>query len=60
MHIKEFARNCSARLREVVETGTPLVLTRYRRDFVALVPADEWAEAKQALDEKRAREGVAA
>jgi len=32
------------------------MLTRYNRPYVAVVPAETWAEAKRALEEKRARE----
>lgn len=56
MNLMDFGNNFSAKLRAVVETGSPLLLTRYRRPYVAVVPADTWAEAEQALAEKRARE----
>jgi len=56
MNIIDFGNNFSAKLRAVVETRRPLLLTRYRKPYVAVVPADAWLEAEQALAEKRARE----
>ncbi|MGW9310709.1 type II toxin-antitoxin system prevent-host-death family antitoxin [Saccharomonospora azurea] len=56
MHLKEFARVWPSTLRAVVSGRSPLMLTKYNRPYVAVVPAETWAEAEQALEEKRARE----
>jgi PHD/YefM family antitoxin component YafN of YafNO toxin-antitoxin module len=56
MNIMDFTNNSSGKLRDVVKSRKPLLLTRYRRPYVAVVPADTWREAEQALAEKRARE----
>ncbi|TLW89243.1 hypothetical protein FFT09_22720 [Saccharomonospora piscinae] len=56
MHLKRFAQIWPRTLRAVVADRTPLMLTRYNRPYVAVVPADTWHEAEQALAEKRARE----
>jgi PHD/YefM family antitoxin component YafN of YafNO toxin-antitoxin module len=56
MNIVDFGNNFSAKLRDVVKTRQPLLLTRYRRPYVAVVPADTWRKAEQALREKEARD----
>ena len=56
MHLRDFARVWPSTLRAVVSDRAPLMLTRYNRPYVAVVPAETWAEAKRALEEKRARE----
>lgn len=62
MLIGEFVKNVSENLQTVAVGGQEeLLLRRYHRPWVALVNPDVWAEAKAALEEKRAREaGVAA
>jgi PHD/YefM family antitoxin component YafN of YafNO toxin-antitoxin module len=56
MNLMDFTNNSSGKLRAVAENRQPLLLTRYRKPYVAVVPADTWLEAEQALAEKRARE----
>ena len=56
MHVKQFGQNFAGHLRRVVQTGTPLPVTKYSSDYVHVVPTELWREAEQALAEKRARE----
>ena len=56
MHLKTFARIWPSTLRAVVADRAPLMLTKYNRPYVAVVPAYTGLEAEQALAEKRARE----
>lgn len=49
MLMREFQKNVSANLREVVDSGEPIPVTNYRRPWVHVVPSDKWLEASEAL-----------